>query len=126
MHHPFLEIVKKYLQAYNEFDIAGMLTFVHPEIHYKVIHQGKTGVHTTGKKEFERVSVKSLEYFRQREQYILSFVVKDNIIDLEIHFSAITAKELSNGMNAGDRIDLRGKSEYIFKEGLIFSIIDET
>jgi len=47
-------------------------------------------------------------------------------VTVEVDFNAVLAKTLSNNIKAGDKLALQGKSEYIFKDGLIWSIVDES
>jgi hypothetical protein len=126
MDHPYLVTVKNFIAAYNSFDLPGMMALVHPEIHFKNISNGMTTVHTTGKMEFQRLAENSAALFREREQQMIAYSIDENIVTIEIHYHAVLALEHPQGQHNNGTIDLSGKSEYIFKEGLIFSIVDES
>ena len=119
------EIIQKFIKAYNSFDINSMLVLLHPEVQFKNISGGVVNVQTFGKSEFEKLARQSAALFKEREQKIISYKETDDKVNLKIQYFAVIAADLPNGMKSGDKIDMAGKSEYIFKDGLIYSIIDE-
>jgi len=120
------EIIKKFIKAYNSFDIDSMLLLLHPEIQFKNISSGEINVQTTGKDEFEKLARQSSALFKKRDQKIITYKETDDKVNVDIEYHAILATDLPNGLKTGDKIDLTGKSEYIFKDGLIYSIMDES
>ena len=44
----------------------------------------------------------------------------------EIDFLALFAGDVPNGLKAGTKLELKGTSEFIFKDCLIWSIIDKS
>src|SRR5690606_41203442 len=86
-------IIRKFIEAYNKFDINSLLEFLHPEIEFKNISNGKIDTHTKGKKEFENLAGKSASLFKEREQKIISIKESENKAELEIEFSAVLAVE---------------------------------
>jgi len=120
------EIIKKFIKAYNSFDIDSMLLLLHPEIQFKNISSGEINVQTTGKDEFEKLARQSSALFKKRDQKIITYKETDDKVNVDIEYHAILAADLPNGLKTGDKIDLTGKSEYIFKDGLIYSIMDES
>ncbi len=119
------EIVEKFITAYNSFDIDSMLKWLHPEIKFKNISGGEVNAMTSGMEEFELLARQSSYLFKERQQKIISIAEAIDKINIEIQYRAILAVDLPNGLKAGDKINLNGNSEYIFKDGLIYSIIDE-
>lgn len=119
------EIIGKYVDAYNKFDIDSMLALLHPDITFKNLSGGEVTAQTTGKTELEILARQSVEFFKSRSQSVKSLKIHDKKAIVEIYFEAVLAKDLPNGLKAGERISLQGKSEIIFKDGLIVSIIDE-
>jgi hypothetical protein len=120
------EIIKKFIKAYNSFDVNSMLVLLHPEVQFRNISGREVNAQTKGKDEFEKLARQSAAIFKERDQTIISFKETDDKVNVEIHYHAILAADLPNGLKSGDKIDLAGKSEYIFKDGLIYSIIDES
>jgi hypothetical protein len=120
------EIVKKFVEAYNSFDIDAMLLLLHPEVQFKNISGGKVNAQTSGKNEFEKLARQSAALFKEREQKVISYKENENKVNVDIEYHALLATDLPNGLKSGDKINLQGKSEYIFKDGLIYSIVDES
>ena len=120
------EIIKKFIEAYNSFDIQSMLLLLHPGIKFVNISSGESTAQTTGINEFEKLVNQSASLFQMREQKITAYKEIDNKINVEILYRAILAEDLPNGLKQGNEINLTGRSEYIFKDGLIYSIADES
>jgi hypothetical protein len=126
MNQPKEEIIKKFIAAYNSFDIDSMLLLLHSEVQFKNISNGEVNVQTAGKDEFRKLAKQSATIFKEREQKIVLYKETDNKINVEIQYRAILALDLPGELESGEYIDMHGKSEYIFKDGLIVSIIDES
>jgi len=120
------EIIERYMEAYNAFDIDLMLLLLHPDVRFKNLSDGKITAQTTGKSEFESLARQSATLFRTRAQTIKSLKITGDKAIAEIHFNAVLAKALSNDTKAGDNVALQGRSEFVFKDGLIWSIVDES
>jgi hypothetical protein len=121
-----IEIVKKFIEAYNSLNVEKMITYLHPEIEFKNISNGEENVHTQGINEFRELANKSLEIFREREQKIISYAELKDTVNVEINYHAILAIDLPNGLKSGDNFDMKGKSIYVFKNDLISLLIDES
>jgi SnoaL-like domain len=120
------EIIERYIEAYNTFDIDLMLSLLHPEVRFKNLSNGEINAQTVGKSEFESLARQSATLFKTRTQTVKSFEITGDKVTIEINFYAVLAKALSNDIKAGDKLALQGTSEFIFKDGLIWSIIDES
>jgi hypothetical protein len=119
-------LVVDFINAYNSLDVEAMLQCLHPEVKFKNISGGEVNTAIEGIKQFEELARESLSLFSQREQKITSYSEEAEKINIEIEYNAVFANDLPNGMKAGDKLQLTGKSEYIIKDGLIYSIIDES
>ncbi|RPI75484.1 MAG: nuclear transport factor 2 family protein [Ignavibacteriales bacterium] len=119
-------IVRIFIEAYNEFDIDSMLELLHSEIEFKNISGGEINAHTRGKVEFENIAKQSVSLFKEREQKIISFKESGNKATVEIEYRAVLTSDISGKLKAGDSILMNGRSEYQFKDGLISSLIDES
>jgi hypothetical protein len=120
------ELIDRYIEAYNTFDIDSMRAFIHPDIRFKNLSNGKITVQTAGMSAFESLARQSATLFRTRTQAIKSLEITGDKVIAEIHFNAVLAKALSNDTKAGDNVALQGRSESVFKDGLIWSIVDES
>jgi ketosteroid isomerase-like protein len=120
------EMIERYIKAYNSFDIDLMLSCLHPDVRFKNISNGEINAQTVGKSEFESLARQSATLFKTRTQTVKSFEMAGDKVTVEIDFYAMLAKALSNDIKAGDKLALQGRSEFIFKDDLIGSIIDES
>jgi len=120
------ELIDRYIEAYKTFDINSMLALLHPDIRFKNETNGKITAQTIGKSEFESLARQSATLFRTRTQTIKSLEITGDKAIVEIQFNAVLAKALSNDTKAGDNVALRGRSVFVFKDGLIWSITDES
>ncbi len=126
MEHSNIETVKEFIAAYNAMDIEKMITYIHPEIEFRNISNGVENAHTKGIDEFRELAKKSLEIFRTREQRIISYLEPGDTIKVEIMYQAILAIDLQNGLKPGDKLEMMGRSTYVFKDDLIAMLIDES
>jgi len=103
-----------------------MITYLHPEIEFKNISSGVENAHTKGIEEFRRLANKSIEMFIEREQKIISYTELADFVNVEINFRAKPAIGLPNGLKAGEYLEMKGKSKYVFENNLIKLLFDES
>jgi SnoaL-like domain len=120
------EIIGRYIKAYNSFDIDSMLALLHPDVRFKNLSNGEINAQAIGKSEFESLARQSATLFKKRTQTIKSLEITGDKATVEVDFIAILAKALSDNLQAGDKLIVQGKSEFIFKDNLILSIVDES
>jgi hypothetical protein len=120
------EIIKNFIKAYNAFNIDSMLSFLHPEVQFKNISNGEVNIQTIGKDEFKTLAIQSATIFKEREQKIISYNETNDKINIKVQYQAVLAVDLPNGLKNGEVLNIQGKSEYIFKDKLIYSIVDES
>lgn len=120
------EIVRKFIDAYNAFDVDSMLAVLHPDIRFRNVSGGEISAEAVGKPGFEKLARHSASLFRSRFQSVRSLRAHGEKVTVEIDFQAVLAEDLPDGPRAGDAISVRGRSEYVFKDGLIESIVDES
>lgn len=126
MNNSKIEIVKKFIGAYNSLNVEKMISFLHPEIEFINTANGHENAHTKGIDEFRELANKSIEMFREREQRIISITELSERVNVEINFHAVLAFDLPGGLKSGDNLDLNGKSKYVFKNNLIILLVDES
>jgi len=120
------ELVRTFIEAYNAFDIGSMLSVLHPDIEFTNISGGAITARACGRHEFERLARRSAEMFRTRSQSIRSLRMEGGKVIAEIDFEAVPAVGIPGGPGSGERISLKGTSEFTFEDGLIRSIRDES
>lgn len=121
-----IDIVKKFIAAYNSLNVESMITYLHPEIEFKNISSGVVNAHTKGIEEFGDLANKSIQLFKERVQTISSYTESDNAVNVEINFCGILTIDLPDGLKSGETLVLNGKSTYEFKDNLIILLVDES
>jgi hypothetical protein len=120
------EVVKKYIQAYNNFDISGMLVNLHPDIVFRNIAGGVVNLITNGIAEFENQAKQAEKIFSEREQKIKNITVKGDSVEVLIEYEGLLAVDLPNGLKAGTILKLNGKSVFGFAANKIITLDDIT
>lgn len=116
--------IVEYIDAYNSFDIDGMLSFVHPEVIFQNVVDGKVTVETVGIDQLRRLAIESKSLFSFRQQDITSLSFIESRVTAAIDFEAVLAVDFPNGMKAGDSLRLAGRSEFEFIDGKLSKITD--
>ena len=120
------EVIRQYIQAYNDFDVDSMLAMLHSDIMFQNISNGETTAQTSGKSEFETLARQTVSLFKARSQSVRSLRIQGERAVAEINFFAVFARDIPGGPKAGEKLELEGTSEFLFKDGLIRSIIDRS
>lgn len=118
------DMAEKYVEAYNSFDINGMIALLHEEIEFRNSSNGSVDVETKGIEEFREIAERSKSLFSNRCQTIVGYSFEDDKLQIEIDYEGILAKDLPNGMKAGEKIHMKGKSVFAFKNDRIAVIED--
>jgi len=121
-----IDLVRKFIAAYNSLNVESMLSYLHPEIEFKNISNGVENAHTKGIEEFKGLANNSIQLFKEREQSITSYTESDDEVNVEINFRGILAIDLPDGFKSGETLVMTGKSTYIFKDNLIILLVDES
>ena len=117
-------LVENYIRAYNRFDIEGMLANLYEKIVFKNISNGKTTLELEGLDAFRTQAEYAASLFSEREQRIEKIVFTAEDCEVDIDYKAKLAADLSNDLQAGDEINLKGKSKFRFAGGKITEIVD--
>ena len=116
--------IDRYIQAYNTFDIDGMLAEVHAEIVFENVAGGEINATATGKAELRRLAEHSKGLFESRRLTVTRIADQGDQIFIDVDFSAVLAVDLPNGKRKGETLDLAGRTEFSFRDGLISKIVD--
>jgi ketosteroid isomerase-like protein len=115
-----------YIDAYNNFDIDAMIKALAPDIRFENVSGGEVNVKTSGKTEFETLARQSVQLFASRKQTVKTIKIEGDSAFVEIEFEGILAQDLPNGSKAGQRLALKGTTEFLFMNGFISSIVDRS
>jgi hypothetical protein len=92
------EIVENYIQAYNHFDIKGMLHDLHNDIQFENISNGQANLTTHGIEEFRNQAESAKKLFKKREQKITTIKSNLNSVEVQIDYTGILAVDLPDGL----------------------------
>jgi ketosteroid isomerase-like protein len=118
--------IYRYLDAYNKFDIDGMMGMLAPDICFENVSGSEVNAETSGKAEFEILARQSARLFASRKQAVKKMKVEGDKAFVEIEFEGVLAQDFPNGLKAGETLALKGTSEFGFTNGFISSIVDKS
>ncbi|MGX4586054.1 nuclear transport factor 2 family protein [Paenibacillus chitinolyticus] len=119
-----ISLVEKYVEAYNAFDIEGMLLLMQEAIVFRNISNGVVNAETEGKDAFRELAGQSKKLFSQRRQTITDYTVKGDRVEVEIDYEGTLAADLPHGPKAGEKIALKGKSVFTIEDSKLLVIED--
>lgn len=122
--HAIQQTIEAYINAYNAFDVAGMLATLHPSVQFKNVVNGKVTLATQGMEAFRAQAEQATGFFRQRTQTVTDLRITGQEAEAAIDYRGVLAVDLPNGLKAGDTLALRGKSIFRFHDNLISSLDD--
>ena len=117
-------LVENYVQAYNRFDVEGMTANLSDQIVFKNISNGETTLKLKGIDAFRNQANQTANWFSERKQTIEKIVFTEDGCEIDIDYRAKLAADLPNGLRAGEKINLKGKSKFRFANGKITEIRD--
>lgn len=117
-------IIEKYIEAYNSFNVTGMLSDLHEDIKFVNISQNEVNMTLIGLSEFRDQAELAKNYFTERKQVVLDMIVKDDQAEINIDFKGIVSKNFPGSLKPGDKLTLKGKTIFKFKDQKIIEIKD--
>jgi ketosteroid isomerase-like protein len=117
-------LIERYIANYNAFDVEGMMSVIHPHIEFENISEGKVNVTASGTDQFRLLVEHSKKLFKSHKQTLKNYRTADDQASVEVSYEGVLASELPNGMKAGETLQLRGRSEFTFRDGKIYRIAD--
>jgi hypothetical protein len=118
------QIVSHYINAYNNFDVDGMVANMDPSIKFENISNGQVNMTLNGLPAFIEQAEQAKAMFTSRRQTIKSFKHTANQTEIDIAYYAVLAIDLPNGMKRGDELNLTGKSIFKFLGDKINELTD--
>ena len=120
------QLVERYLQAYNAFDVDGMLAVLSADVVFENHAGGQLTVATRGIAEFRQLAERACALFSEREQRLGALALDREPAVAEIAYRGRLAVDVSGGPAAGTLIELQGRSEFRFADGRISAIVDRS
>ena len=118
------KIIEYYVRSYNYFDIDGMTNDLDDNIIFENIANGAVNLQIEGILDFKKQAIKASNYFIDRKQTILNWHPSGDTVIIDIDYTATAAMDLPNGIKKGQTIELKGQSEFTFKNQKIIQIRD--
>ncbi|MGG3280028.1 nuclear transport factor 2 family protein [Paenibacillus solani] len=117
-------LIRNYIDAYNTFDVDGMIKLLDEEVEFLNISKGIVDTETKGIDQFRELAKQSLKIFTQRRQTITQIITHDDRTEIEVDYEGTLATDLPNGLKAGETIKLKGKSIFRMKNNKLIMIED--
>lgn len=118
------KVIENFVEYYNNLNLDYMMELLSDDIEFINISNDEITVSTKGKNEFKEVAQQANNIFLYREQKITSIEESNEMFFVDVDFTGKLAIDLPNGMKAGEELNLKGKSEYSFKDDKISRIVD--
>ena len=120
------QAIQKYIDAYNAFDVDGMLKLLSPGVRF----ENWSGVHLTaeasGIAEFRKLAEHAKTIFSEREQRITVFKHGADYVTVGVAYRGQLAVDIPDGPPAGTVLELNGESEFAFDGHMISRIVDRS
>ena len=98
-----LDLVKKYLEAYNSLDVEGLMELIHPKIRFINISGGETTAEVSGTEEFRVLARQSAGLFKTRKQTLLDFKAGKDKAVIKVAFEGVPSSDIPGGPRAGGK-----------------------
>ncbi|MEM9832288.1 MAG: nuclear transport factor 2 family protein [Bacteroidota bacterium] len=119
-------IINDYVEAYNNFDVSSMVKHLSDDVVFQNVSQGEVTMELKGIKAFKTQAEQATKLFKSRKQTINHIQITDSTAEVAIDYFGILAQDLPNGLKAGDKIQLKGKSVFSFEGDKIIKLRDES
>src|SRR5690606_21897285 len=117
-------IIQNYIDGYNEFDTGKMMLDLSEEIVFQNIQNGEVTMRLEGKNAFKQKAEQARTHFVSRKQTITAMKHRKNETEIEVDYSAVLAADFPNGMQKGEKLELKGKSIFKFLDDKIVVLTD--
>jgi ketosteroid isomerase-like protein len=120
------DLIERFVRAYNSFDVDGMVALMHPECSFQNISGGQVTALAAGIRQFRELAEESKALFSSRSQKITAYKFEQESVTVDVDFQGVLRVDLPNGPQAGQTLNLKGKSIFRFRDGLIYELIDQS
>ena len=117
-------IIERFIDAYNRFDVDGMVGLMHPDCLFQNVSGQEITASARGVAEFRELAEKSKALFSSRSQKAIGYEFEGEKVKVDIAFEGVLRADLPNGLKAGDVLRLEGRSVYGFQGGVIYRLTD--
>lgn len=121
-----LDLVERYIAAYNRFDVDGMLALLAPGIRFENHAGGQLTAQADGIDGFRQLAEHAATLFREREQRVTARRSEAGRVVVEIAYRGVLAADIADGPKGGSVLEMAGRSEFAFADGRISLIVDRS
>jgi ketosteroid isomerase-like protein len=119
-------VIDRYLAAYNDLDVPGMLATLHPDVEFRNVAGGEVTASAHGREQFRVLAEHAVTLFRSRRQSVREYEAEGDRVRIAVDFEGELAAGLGPALRAGDTLRLAGHSTFTFRDGLIVELMDES
>jgi hypothetical protein len=120
-----LALIEAYLDAYNRFDIEGMLATLSDDVRFEHHSGGQVSVATDGKGDLEKLARVGAAMFASRQQSVVALEEVGDMVVATIDFHGEIAEDIPDGPRAGTVIEMQGSAEFGFSGDRICRVVDK-
>ena len=121
-----LDLINKYFDSFNSFDIDGMASTVHKDVLVTHFFDRKIPSSTFGSEEFraymEKASQEDNKLTQSRKENIKDITPLEDSVIVNTTYEAILAIDFPNGPKKGETLKQNWEIEFEFREGKIYTI----
>ena len=109
-------IINDYIEAYNSFDVPGMIKHLNDNVVFQNVSQGEVTMELKSIEAFKSQAEQAIILFKTRKQTIAHTQITGNTAEIIVDYFGVLAQDLPNGLKVGDTIQFKGKSIFVLKE----------
>ena len=117
-------MIQRYVKAYNNFDVDKMLADMAEDVKFENIADGLVTLSIEGKEALKEQMENAGNLFSERTQTISQYSYSKDYVEIRVDYKAMVAVDLPNGIKAGEQIELKGKSIFMFRDNQIIELKD--
>lgn len=121
-----LALIERYVAAYNEFDVDGMLETLSPDVRFENWSGGQLTAASDGRDAFRVLAEQARTMFAEREQRVTALAPRGDALVAAIAWCGQLAVDVPGGPPAGTRLALRGESEFVVRDGQLALVVDRS
>lgn len=119
-------VIERYIDAYNRFDVDGMLALLTPDVLFENVSAGQVTASSSGIAAFREVAGRGAAMFSERRQVVIALTFRPASVLASVAWRGVLAVDLPDGPAAGTVIELAGESEFEFSGERISRIVDRS
>jgi len=120
----YKKMIQRYVKAYNNFDVDKMLVNMADDVKFENIADGLVTLSIEGKEALKEQMENARNLFSERTQTITQYSYSKDYVEIRVNYTAMVAVDLPNGIKAGEQIELKGKSIFLFRDNQIIELKD--